>query len=165
MDYCHQEKILQFDYEFTVLKSLQTGHTKKWLDQTGFRTCLYVHPGPDIGPSKLCSCPEASTTKGPPHVSYHLLFFGILGWGSTTEGCPGASTCLNTGLRSPLSVRSPQATSLSRGTSFNKHIMWPCSSVTYQALWAVNSFFVLIYTHVYTYIHTYIHTYIRWPNG
>ena len=35
--------------------------------------------GPDLGLGKLGSCPEASTTWGPPHISCYLLFFDILG--------------------------------------------------------------------------------------
>ena len=53
---------------------------------------IYIYPGPDLGLGKLDSWPGASTnrwplqpeglhnlgastTRGPPHMSYHLLFF------------------------------------------------------------------------------------------
>ena len=33
---------------------------------------------PDLGLGKLGNCPESYTTSGPPYMSCHLLFFGIL---------------------------------------------------------------------------------------
>ena len=32
-------------------------------------TFIFVHPGPDLGMGKLGSCPGASTTREPPHIS------------------------------------------------------------------------------------------------
>ena len=38
-----------------------------------------IRAGPDLGLGKLDSCPWVSTTWRPPHISCHILFFGILG--------------------------------------------------------------------------------------
>ena len=40
---------------------------------------VHIQAGPDLGLGNLGYCPGASTTRGPPHMSCHLLFFGILG--------------------------------------------------------------------------------------
>ena len=40
---------------------------------------LFIDTGPDLRLGKLDSCLGASITRGPPHMSCHLLFFGILG--------------------------------------------------------------------------------------
>ena len=76
---------------------------------TSIHICMFMRTitcesGPDLGLGKLGSWPVASTTRGPPHMSCHLLFIFLVFQGrvrhhsSTTEGCPGASPCLTPAL-------------------------------------------------------------------
>ena len=51
---------------------------------------IHIRSGLDLG---LGSCPGASTTKGPPHMSCHLfmVWYSKVGWASTTKGPPHMS--------------------------------------------------------------------------
>ena len=45
--------------------------------------------GPDVGLGKPGSCPGTSKTRGLPHMSCHLLLFGIQGLGGAVEATQG----------------------------------------------------------------------------